>query len=569
MSRWAIDLGTTNTSIARWHDREAHPELIHLPRICRQAGPDQKLEVRYSVPSSVWLLPHEDWKTRVGRWSWVQQLAFIGQQARIGREALEADGGLMRPHLVQRFKRALMKDALQPVAQVGGQRYTAVSVARTFLRELLAETTAVTGERPRDVVFSTPVDSFDPYRAWLTRIADSVGITRLRTIDEPVAAALGYGLRIEGSRHVLVIDFGGGTLDLALIRLSEDAATTGRCEVVAKEGLQIGGDLVDAWLVEAYCERQGFDLREDADDPNRSWWYRIMLEEARRVKESLFFRPEETFFFHPPAELQRIPRSLRSRGNLVPECTFRRTDLTQLLEARGLYRELDACIQRVLQQARAKGVEEQLISDILMVGGSTLLPDLYPQVERRFGRDRVRAWQPLEAVAFGACCYSAGHFVRSDFITHDYAFLTHRRQGQEVLKEHQVIIRAGTSFPTSEAVWRGQLTPTCSLGAPEGLFKLVICELSQRRSRFQELAWDAQGLLHTLGDASDSSPVVVPLNEQNPALGTLTPPHMPGDTQARLEVSFGINSDRWLWATVVDLKTQKTLMQEKPVVRIQ
>ena len=45
--------------------------------------------------------------------------------------------------------------------------------------------------------------------------------------------------------------------------------------------------------------------------------------------------------------------------------------------------------------------------DVLVVGGSTLLPGVFPRLERRFDRRRLRAWQPFEAVAFGAASFAA------------------------------------------------------------------------------------------------------------------------------------------------------------------
>jgi hypothetical protein len=61
---------------------------------------------------------------------------------------------------------------------------------------------------------------------------------------------------------------------------------------------------------------------------------------------------------------------------------------------------------------------------------------------------------------------------------------------------------------------------------------------------------------------------VVPLNDASPALGQLEPPHAPRDRRPRLEIAFGVDDDRWLIATVVDLLTQRTLMDRQPVVRL-
>ena len=62
--------------------------------------------------------------------------------------------------------------------------------------------------------------------------------------------------------------------------------------------------------------------------------------------------------------------------------------------------------------------------------------------------------------------------------------------------------------------------------------------------------------------------VIVPLNANNPALGVLDPPHAPDDRQARLDVAFGVDEDRWLVATVRDLRTGRLLMQGQAVARL-
>ena len=62
--------------------------------------------------------------------------------------------------------------------------------------------------------------------------------------------------------------------------------------------------------------------------------------------------------------------------------------------------------------------------------------------------------------------------------------------------------------------------------------------------------------------------MVVPLNASNPTLGYLDPPHDPRDRRPRLEVSFGVNAERWLVVTVQDLLTRRQLMREEAVVRL-
>jgi hypothetical protein len=97
----------------------------------------------------------------------------------------------------------------------------------------------------------------------------------------------------------------------------------------------------------------------------------------------------------------------------------------------------------------------------------------------------------------------------------------------------------------------------------------VICEIGEGGDD-RSFGWDDAGNLHRLGGSADAprQPLVVKLNEANPALGDLSPPHSPSDRRPRLRVAFGVNADRWLCATVVDLLSKRKLMNEEPVVRL-
>jgi hypothetical protein len=250
-------------------------------------------------------------------------------------------------------------------------------------------------------------------------------------------------------------------------------------------------------------------------------------------------------------------------GRGVKELVFTRADLHGLLQRKGMYALLAECTDEIIDRARNEGVTAPP-DDVLMVGGSTLLPDTFPYFEERFGRDRVRAWQPFQAVVHGACSLSARGFAPSDYIVHDYAIVIHDQATGE--KQTTPIVPAGTRFPTKPDLWRRQLVPTCSLGEPERIFKLVICEIGKAPEGERSFGWDDSGQLQTLEQGGGE--LIVPLNEANPALGYLDPPHPPGDRRPRLDIMMGIDEDRWLVATVVDLKTGKKLMNAEPVVRL-
>ena len=565
MGSFAIDIGTTNSAVARWNAKDERPEMVALPAVQRAAAGEDPLEVPAVVPSAVHAIEDPGFWARLGQSRLLTRHTFLGRLAHIGQAALDLNQGMPRPSFAPTFKPFLGPSPTRTLARLGSEPLTARRVAQLFTRELFAEIKRVTGERVRDLVLTVPVESYEGYRAELLELGRRLGVKKLRFLDEPVAAAAGYGITSGGDRTVLVVDFGGGTLDLALVRTGGRLGLDGQCEVVAKEGRGLGGDHVDEWILEAVCERLALPFKRRGLDESWGIWLHLMRGEARRVKEALFVRPQENFNLIPPEELRRFEAQLKGEAEAV-ELT--REQLVELLRQRGMYRTLEGCIDDMTASAAAAGLPLSQVDDVLMVGGSTLLPGVYPLFEQRFGRARVRAWQPFEAVAYGAALFAAGQQVQNDFIVHDYAFVTYDAATNE--PQYTVIVPRGTRFPTAPDLWKRRLVPTCPLGDPEPFYKLVVCELGKPQGEERRFTWDERGDLHKVGGKGNGAgaPLVVPLNEANPTLGELRPPHPPGDRRPRLEISFGVNAERWLVATVVDLWSKRTLKTEDPVVRL-
>ena len=553
---WALDLGTTNTGVACWDDVQGKPRLIELPAVCRKVDAKDPLEAPRLVPSAVHFLEDLGALDRLGSWPPLARRFFLGRRALIGRPALERNEGVAHPSFVPTFKPGLSGEALRPLARVGRESLTARDAAHAFLRELLREIKRETGERVRDLVVTAPVSAFESYRAEVQAGLQKLGVRRVRFLDEPVAAALGYGISLAHPRTILVVDIGGGTLHVVLLRLSPQGAVSGQAEVLAKRGRLLGGNAVDGWVLADLCRQMGHDLSTDGDELTRLW-RRLMLAEACRVKEAVFFEEEAAFLL-----TEVSPRGApRPAGGVA---TLSRARLEEILHEQGFFRSLAAALEEVLEQG---GVTADDIEDVLLVGGSTLLPGVFSWFEERFERRRVRAWQPFEAVAYGAACFAGDRMDALDFIAHDYAFVTHDPKSGEA--QHTIIVPRGTRFPTSPELWKRQLVPTCALGEPETLFKLLICEVSRADGGGERrFIWDASGDVHKVGGTSGEAQVVVPLNAASPTLGYLDPPHAPRDRRPRLEIAFGVSDERWLIATVRDLLTQRDLLREEPVVRL-
>mmetsp|Transcript_15057 Transcript_15057/g.26770 ORF Transcript_15057/g.26770 Transcript_15057/m.26770 type:complete len:450 (-) Transcript_15057:110-1459(-) len=105
-------------------------------------------------------------------------------------------------------------------------------------------------------VITVPAFFNERQRAATKRAGELAGLKVLRILSEPMAAAMSYGLFVAGSKVVLVVDMGGGTLDVSLLRISN-----GKFEAIAIRGdNHLGGDDVDQLLMTYVCEKSGVSL---------------------------------------------------------------------------------------------------------------------------------------------------------------------------------------------------------------------------------------------------------------------------------------------------------------------
>src|SRR5262249_25686470 len=108
--------------------------------------------------------------------------------------------------------------------RAGGRDLSHHDAGRDFLAAVLTVASAEVGLRDEEVGLTAPVESYEHYEDWLTGVAESAGMPRFRLIDEPSAAALGYGAHVQPGQVYLTFDFGGGTLDVAVLLIKEGGA---------------------------------------------------------------------------------------------------------------------------------------------------------------------------------------------------------------------------------------------------------------------------------------------------------------------------------------------------------
>ena len=248
-----------------------------------------------------------------------------------------------------------------------------VEVSADILKTLRERAEVALGGALVGAVITVPAYFDDAQRQATKDAAKLAGLSVLRLLNEPTAAAIAYGLDNGAEGTYAVYDLGGGTFDISILRLSR-----GVFEVLATGGdSALGGDDFDqrifCWIIETAGLRPL--SAEDA---------RLLLSRAREAKEHLTL--------HNAAS---IVANLGS-GEIVDLklTTEIFAEITQTLVARTL--------QAVRKCLRDAGLTADEIKGVVMVGGATRMPQIQRAVGNFFGREPLNNLDPDKVVALGA-----------------------------------------------------------------------------------------------------------------------------------------------------------------------
>lgn len=528
INTYGIDFGTSNTVITRWNAATERSAIVKITDFCQQIADLPPL-----IPSLVYVLDASTEKV------------LIGQQVRDRGLDLKND-----PRFFAAFKRGIGADIQGFLPQLDDKTFSFEEIGKLYLQNIITKLK----ERENDVnslVLTVPVDSFEVYRIWLSNICHSLNIEQIRLIDEPTAAALGYG--VESEKTLLVVDFGGGTIDLSLIQVEKNtlnskgfilkwgqkilgenkAQKVKTVRVIAKEGQNLGGTDIDRWLVDYFVEQQNL--------PKTSLTTRL----AERLKIKLSSSIEATEAYFDDETLQSY------------ELNLNRESLTQILKTHKFFSQLDELMNKIAQKARRNGVEITNIDEVLLVGGSVQIPQVQTWIENYFPAAKIKCDRPLTAVAEGAL-QVAKEIELKDFLYHSYGI----RYWNKREKRHSwhPLIDSGQPYPMAQPV-------NITLGASvenQPKIELIIGELSTDVAT--EVYFDGDRLVTR--NLQSGSLRVIPLNDSEGAktLAVLDPPGNPGSD--RIELRFQVDEKCFLRVTVEDLLTDAILLDSQIVARL-
>ncbi len=266
---------------------------------------------------------------------------------------------------------------------IEGEDYTPEQISAMILQKIKRDAEEYLGHDVEKAVITVPAYFNDKQRQATKNAGEIAGFDVERIVNEPTAASMAYGLDDDSDQTVLVYDLGGGTFDVSVLELGD-----GVYDVVATSGdNDLGGDDWDQAIIDHLAKEfkndHGIELRDDRQALQR------LKEAAEEAKIELSSRKE--------AKINLPFITATDSGPVHLEDSITRATFENLTS--DLIERTVGPTKQALEDADKSTGD---IDEVILVGGSTRMPQVADKVEEIVGQEPKKNVNPDEAVALGA-----------------------------------------------------------------------------------------------------------------------------------------------------------------------
>ena len=407
----AVDLGNTNTVIAFQGEEDEDSILIEIPEITSSPG---------VIPTAIWY-EGDSKKTKIG--------ASALRMKNIANSKM---------YFHSNFKRLIGN----PFEKFNQKLLTPIESGEKFFKMLWKNI-------PKEfyikrLVLTAPIDTYRGYRQWLVNICEELPINEIALVDEPTAA--GIGIEVPSGSRIMVIDIGGSTIDMNIIRLQggegksspiaellkfkgNDVSSISkqkiRCaEIISKSGSKIGGKDIDQWIINYF-------IPSNKDERN--------LLKAEEIKCQLSSSETKSG--------SKYSISLFFKDNEEKEFFISKEIFQKILIDNNLLNHLDSLLKDLLNEARGKFCKVDDLNSIILVGGGTQIPLIKEWIFQKFSELVIKVPPPIESIALGALAMTPGVKIK-DILTKGISIrLFNKREKKHFW--HPIFCR-GQTWPTEK-----------------------------------------------------------------------------------------------------------------------
>ena len=371
----AIDLGSSTTVVVFQKENGQPPELLDLPPISRAIG---------EIPSLIWKSSEKEESYLIGQQ--IIDLNLINEQEN---------------NLSQDFKRWIGSTEIEPIYDSKITPEKAGEILIHSIWEKVSQKVNI-----KRLVLTAPVDTYREYRTWLVNVCNSLEVKEIALVDEPTAAAMGAGL--EPGSTLLVLDFGGSTIDMSIVALEggegqaspiaqlvrfdgnnlegKSTQVLRTAKVLGKSGLRLGGKDIDRWI---------FHHLLPEENPTNS-----ILRKAEELKCELSnTNIKETLV---------ITKKVTNSQNEEKFLKLSKKGLEELLIEKGLLKSIEKLFIQTINSAKRNSFELKDLDSVVLVGGGSRIPLIKNYLSDICNSIPFLTPPPIEAIALGALHLTPG-----------------------------------------------------------------------------------------------------------------------------------------------------------------